>query len=218
MVRYSNFGEDNKIGKIGERDFAENYWKVFSNDDYYIGKRWELRDVSYDSIYQKSDIDFLLVDDITKSVYDLYSDYGKQRMVDSSLSVGSSIRVEVKTDTRTAETGNIVYEVKTHNKPGCGLVTKADYFYYVCVDSKQYDNILRRFLIDIKKLRKYIKDNKERISDDGNTELSEDNPMTWKRVTKPKKNGEMDDEILDILVSIKVLLNTPDKIAREIFF
>lgn len=39
-------------------------------------------------------------------------------------------KIEVKTDRKAHETGNIIYELTSNSNPGCMARSKADYFYY----------------------------------------------------------------------------------------
>ena len=58
--------------------------------------------------------------------------------------------IEVKTDYKAHETGNIVYEVSTSGHLGCFEKTKARYIYYYIPASKVV------YMIDVKDMRTYI--------------------------------------------------------------
>ena len=84
-------------------------------------------DVSEDVKYQNSDVDFLVY--TTKNTV-----YG----------------VEVKTDFKAHETGNIFFEVETAGNIGCLAKTKADFIYYYLYHTKKL------YVIITEKLRWFI--------------------------------------------------------------
>lgn len=71
-------------------------------------------------------------------------------------------KIEVKTDTVTITSRNIVYEVISHDSAGCMAETKADYIFYVCVDDTNIDTIgiinKEIWLIDMYKWRKFLRE------------------------------------------------------------
>lgn len=84
-------------------------------------------DVRDDKTFQEKDIDFL-VENLDRQF----------------------TSVEVKTDFKAHETGNIVYEVTTSGHMGCFEKTEAKYIAYYIPKSEEVH------LIDVKKLRSYI--------------------------------------------------------------
>ena len=58
--------------------------------------------------------------------------------------------VEVKTDFKAHETGNVVYEITTSGHAGCFDKTKADLIAYYLPESKEL------YMIDTKEFRKYV--------------------------------------------------------------
>lgn len=84
-------------------------------------------DVSDDTRYRARDVDFL-IQTIKGQVYE----------------------VEVKTDFRAHETGNIFFEIESHGKVGCLRKTTADYIYYYLFHNKKL------YMIITEKLREYI--------------------------------------------------------------
>ena len=84
-------------------------------------------DVREDKNFQEQDIDFL--------VENIYRQFHS---------------VEVKTDYKAHETGNIVYEVTTSGNVGCFEKTKAKYIAYFIPHSETVH------MIDVERFRKYI--------------------------------------------------------------
>lgn len=216
MTRISDFNADNNIGKIGEEDFKNNWKTCFSQrfpPNFWHGN-WQFIDVSGIRTFQRDDIDALLM---KSSVLDCckWTEDEKYDIIDGRFGDRSTIKVEVKTDTWTYRSRNIVFEMISHYKCGCGLKTKADYFYYVCVDNKDVHHIQARYLIYIRRLMEFYMDNVRNIKNDGTNRTSIACPMTLKRVDVPKRNGEMDSPILDTFINIDALLQD-SSIAQEI--
>ncbi len=84
-------------------------------------------DVSDDKRYQERDVDFLVYT-LTNQVYG----------------------VEVKTDFKAHETGNIYFESESNGNPGCLERTTADYIYYYVFHSKKL------YAITTNKLKKLV--------------------------------------------------------------
>ena len=84
-------------------------------------------DVRQDKNFQEMDIDFLV-------------ENGERQFTP----------IEVKTDFKAQDTGNIVYELSTNGQIGCFQKTKARYIYYYIPAIKT------AYMIDVKDLRTYI--------------------------------------------------------------
>ena len=63
---------------------------------------------------------------------------------------------EAKADTVSVSSRNIIYEVLSHDNPGCLAKSKAEFIYYAFLD--QNDNVVERYLIDLKKWRQWIRE------------------------------------------------------------
>lgn len=148
-MRQPDFEKDDEIyGKFGESDFI----------DFCRNYNLNILDVSKILAFQIADIDFL----VSKNKID-FND--KRKMNDlifsNNVSKRDIYKFEVKTDTRSYETRNIVYEVISHDFAGCGAKTMCDYFYYVFVTDENGDgsNIVKRevWKIGVKKLRELLR-------------------------------------------------------------
>lgn len=148
MKRESNFKNDIEIGKIGENDF-KNFVENSS-------KTKKLYDVSEDPIFQLLDIDFI---QIIKDGYTLED--AKNVFINHSNDKSFFNAYEVKTDLVSEKTRNVVYELISHDNPGCGAITRAKYFYYVFLNEFTHE-IKERWLIDVKKWRNWIRINSEK--------------------------------------------------------
>lgn len=84
-------------------------------------------DVRQDKNFQEMDIDFLV-------------ENGERQFTP----------IEVKTDFKAQDTGNIVYEISTSGHLGCFEKTKARYIYYYVPGDKT------AYMIDVKAMRTYI--------------------------------------------------------------
>ena len=70
---------------------------------------------------------------------------------------------EVKTDTVSLTSRNVVFEIISHDGPGCAALSRAGYFFYIFVDR---NGIIREaWLIDMKLWRRYIRKNSNKIVD-----------------------------------------------------
>lgn len=115
----------------------------------------QIVDVRKDKRYQAADID-LMFETTTKQFF----------------------YVEVKTDKRMNETGNIIYETKTTENVGCMVKTKADYLF-------QYDYVGHiMYVIDIKRLRDFV--NKRRFTE---VKISDDTRGYLIPIADLKENG-----------------------------
>lgn len=223
MGRVSDFKYDSAvIGKVGEDDFRKNVGLVlqqsYGNDIF--STSWCITDVSNDEIFQLRDIDFILTsknrfgDSSVNLCYSL-SASEKCKIVKGYYGA-DAIRVEVKTDTRTFKTRNIVYELISHYRGGCWATTEADIVYYVCVDENNTSKIVGRYVIFARVLRDYIINNQMGMSHLPSDITNPNVPLVMNVVDdKYKKSGSKDDPILNILVNLDTILKYP-QIAKEI--
>lgn len=146
MSRLPNFKNDNEIGKIGEALF-----KLYAETH----KPYTYIDVSDDQGYQALDIDFVLP---------FNSEYDEKRILlennftkDKENRILNWVTVEVKTDTRTFETRNFVYEILSHDNPGCLARSLADFVFYVAIEEKTRE-IKEAWMINLQKWRTWIRE------------------------------------------------------------
>ena len=162
------FDESNKIGLIGENLFER----------YISFKGHKYKDVRDIKKFQYLDMDFVLFnpDVYTEddSCLDLFHEsdirsgnpsvYRRRR---KEIGMGVEVKVDCVTHNRKRRkdgtisdgTGNMVYEIISHNMPGCLARTYADYILYVCVDD--FDeagvyNFVKVYLVETVKLRCWI--------------------------------------------------------------
>lgn len=155
MDRIPNFNNDLAIGEIGESYFI-NYAEKYLTSE--INK---LVDVRNDEKFQLLDIDFVIlkndysIDTLLNNIRDGHPDTREHRQRNKGYAI------EVKTDLRThgsLETGNIVYEIISHNMPGCMARCYADFLFYVCLDNNTH-NIEKIYFINVYKWREWICNN-----------------------------------------------------------
>lgn len=156
MKRPSNFKNDIEIGKIGEDDFKE----FLSSSP----KCEHFENVTDDPFFQLLDIDYIQFTRLKEDGTQYTSEDAKEALLNhfKDSERDFCLLYEVKTDTRSEKTRNVVYELISHDKTGCAATTRADYFYYVFTDEFNFSKIKERWLIDIKKWRKFIRENAEK--------------------------------------------------------
>lgn len=154
MSREPDFKYDDEIyGKFGENDF-KNFCVETLN--------FTFLDVSKDERFQIADIDFLISPSLDLPCYGLDIINVKELIFNRKpLDRTPQIyKFEVKTDTRSFETRNIVVEMISHDFAGCIASSKADFLYYVFVDDSG-DEIIKKevWTINLCKLREYLRVN-----------------------------------------------------------
>jgi len=134
--RKPNFYKDiETYGKIGERFF---YNSVAPSAE---SRGWKICDVSGRPFWQKIDVDFVISKD-GKEVKDSFD----------TVTDPSFTPVEIKIDTRAANTGNLPFEVISHGNYGWSLNTHASRVYVIlCRDGIQDGKIYayKYLLIDM---------------------------------------------------------------------
>ena len=145
MSRLPNFKIDNDVfGKKGESLF-ESYAKR---------KKYTIINVTEDKNFQDKDIDFIII---------LNPEYSIERILNENLFTKYSshkddwVSVEVKTDTRTNGTRNLVYEVVSHDNPGCLARSVADFIFYAAVNDDA-TQIYDAWIINLKKWRTWLRE------------------------------------------------------------
>lgn len=159
MRRESNFKNDINIGKIGEQDF-EKFLSSSSKCEHF-------ENVTEDAFFQLLDIDYIQFTKLKEDGTQYTSEDVKDALLGHKKTTERDFcnLYEVKTDTRSEKTRNVVYELISHDKTGCAAATRADYFYYVFTDEYNFGEIKERWLIDIKKWRRLIRENAEKGQD-----------------------------------------------------
>lgn len=155
MRRESNFRNDISIGKIGEEDF-EQFLSSSKKCEHFEN----VTDVPF---FQLIDIDYIQFTRLKEDGTQYTSEDVKAAILSHTRKKDMDwcILYEVKTDTMSAKTRNVVYEIISHDGPGCAAITRSDFFYYVFTDEINFGKIKERWLIDIKAWRKLIRENCE---------------------------------------------------------
>lgn len=145
-TRKPNFHNDIKrYGKFGERMFT----KVFA--PYAKKRRMDLIDVSETPEFQDVDIDFL----ISPKILDLENIDLPRILRDKDIR-----KYEVKVDTRASTTGNIPFEIISHNRfRGWSHLTKADYIVFFLSDM-DCTSISSMIVVDMPKWREMVESKK----------------------------------------------------------
>jgi hypothetical protein len=162
------FDDSNKIGLIGESLF-ERYISS-------IGRKYkDVRDIKN---FQYLDIDFVLFNSDVYTEDDSCLDVFYESEIRSGnpsvylrrrneIGMGVEVKVDCVTHNRKRRkdgtfsegTGNMVYEIISHNMPGCLARTYADYILYVCVDDFDETGVykfVKVYLVETVKLREWM--------------------------------------------------------------
>ena len=186
----ASFEESNKIGSFGEEILEKLYLAL------YKPKGWIKEDVRGDEEFQRRDIDFLfLKDGYTKEEYLALCDKGNLSLIQKRREWGKGI--EVKTDRRTHETRNLVYEIVSHNMPGCMARSYADFVFYVCTDNVPNPSSFKEvFLIDLYELRRFIVKNPFLKKEDGKFAI---------KLHSEEKIDNKREDILNLLICVDAI-------------
>jgi len=173
----TNFHKDAKeIGPIGENRLEEM-----------LNERSIYEDISDDWRFRIFDIDFIqYTDGVIDRERVLNSYYHGKGAKDTN-----AYAYEVKTDTATFKTRNLVYEVMSHDNEGSLSRSKADFVFYVSIDKT--GNIMEEMLLDLKKLREWI-----RIHGSTTNRETDSLIIRYKRIltfikNEPKREHELED-------------------------
>lgn len=148
------FYEDKVVGDFGEKLAFELLEK--SN------KTVELHNVSDDQAFQDRDIDLVQMLDDNHTLDDVRDEICKPRQP----KISYANTYEVKTDKRTHDTRNFVYEIISHDGAGWAGKCKADFIIYYCTDRYDWHDVKEVYLIKLKEWRKWLRENindKEKI-------------------------------------------------------
>lgn len=139
------FKDSNNNGRVAE----EMYKKFLIKSGKIEGKDFiDVRDS--DELCQWLDIDFIILhnghnrDDVLNEIRNGNPEKRKQRIkeigyaVEVKLDTVTHCRHPRKDGTISNGTGNLVYEIISHNMPGCMARSYADFILYVCVDIYDY--------------------------------------------------------------------------------
>lgn len=200
IKRLPNFKSDNEeFGKLGEHDFI----------DYCDSRGIWVMDVSDELVYQLADIDFLVTKnndiDLSRYLQDDGSGFVKHFIFSIGFKNREVFKIEVKCDTVSLTSRNIVFEVISHDGPGCCSLTKADFLYYVFVDD---DKVKREaWMINLQKLRCFIRETV--FGKLYNNWIEPENAV---RMNNFNKYG---DKVANFLINIDILKK--NKIAVKVF-
>ena len=149
LREHTNFANDVKVyGPIGERRLMEILKE----------KGHKFEDVSYIEEFRIFDIDILQYNNDETNAEKVLDAY----YIGKTASAADAVAYEVKTDTYGAVSRNIVFEDLSNSNSGCMARTKADYLFYVFLDKN--NEIVEEYLINVKKLRRWLMSNFEKIN------------------------------------------------------
>ncbi len=197
-MAYNNvpdFEKDYELGKIGE----EWAFEALSSSP----KSVKVEDASGDYRFRLLDVDLVQ--------YLKTKENGEQYTLDDVFAnlMGKGADksffnlYEVKTDTVSIRTRNVVYEIISHDGPGCAAISRANYFIYAFIN--EHREIREVWLIDVKKWREYIRENSNNVRGMGETK---NGGIAINNFNKFK------DKVMNILTNIEVM--EKKKIAKKI--
>lgn len=182
-------------GKIGEQLYIDYVKSINGN----------IIDVRNDKQCQLLDIDFIRTyENHTKEeVLDNIQNGNPEKRIQRQKEIGYAVEVKLDKATHnrklingkiTHGTGNIVYEVISHNMPGCTARTYADFVLYICVDTfEPVTKLIKAYMINMYNLRKAMTESKELK-----------NKMIFKQMTYVQENNiQTKEDILNILIPVE---------------
>lgn len=193
-----SFQDSLQDGKIGEQLYIDYVKSINGN----------IIDVRNDKQCQLLDIDFIRTyENHTKEeVLDNIQNGNPDKRIQRQREIGYAVEVKLDKATHnrklingkmTYGTGNIVYEVISHNMPGCTARTYADFVLYICVDTfEPVTKLIKAYMINMYNLRKAMTESKELK-----------NKMILKQMTYVQENNiPTKEDILNILIPVEELI------------
>ena len=195
-----SFETSNSDGQVGEQLYI----------DYLTNNNINFIDVRQDKHCQLLDIDFIIPkgtydkNDILKYVTKAYPDDRAKRQMEIGYTV--EVKLDKVTHNRTIKnngeisngTGNLVYELISHNMPGCMARSYSDFVLYICVDTfDEFARLKKAYMINLYKWRQTIID-----SGKNNTQNLQLKPLKF-----IKENDEyVEENVLNILHPVEKLM------------
>lgn len=146
--------EQIEIGKIGEDFFLKYYVPTIKQ---FVGKQIvDMRGTQFEKDY---DIDFLILPKemfVDKDNLEWQKSIKNELIYHTEEKIGESkiFAIEVKTDTKAIKTGNIAYDITSHNKPGGLARSLADFAFFVIIDK---NNMVAKYcMVNMFKFRRII--------------------------------------------------------------
>lgn len=193
-----SFQDSLQDGKIGEQLYIDYVKSINGN----------IIDVRNDKQCQLLDIDFIRTyENHTKEeVLDNIQNGNPEKRIQRQKEIGYAVEVKLDKATHnrklingkiTHGTGNIVYEVISHNMPGCTARTYADFVLYICVDTfEPVTKLIKAYMINMCNLRKAMTESKELK-----------NKMIFKQMTYVQENNiQTKEDILNILIPVEDII------------
>lgn len=185
--RGSNFEYDaTYYGKIGEDDLIS---RLQISD-----KSVEIINVGKNENFYDYDIDII---QMTEPGYTVDNVLEYLRM-NSVQKIPFAHTYEVKTDTVSIDTRNIVYEILSHDNPGCLAKSKAEFVYYVFLDRE--DKIAERYILNLREWRRWIREHS--------------NDCNKSSFLKTHNFNRTNDKCFNFLCNIEKLVE--DKVAKKL--
>ena len=195
--------EQMDIGKIGEEFFLNYIFPkhFFTHTNCYDIRGTKLEeDIDTDFIISISNdeinIQNLEVQDFIKSEL--------KKHTEESIQTEKYWGIEVKTDNPITRTGNIVYDITSHDKSGGMARSRADFIIYVFIDDS--NKIIKYSIINLFKLRRFIRENNKLINKTNN----------FKSTNFKDKENEKDGNSLLFLINIYFLEKNNIAIIKDV--
>jgi hypothetical protein len=202
-----SFNESNTEGQIGEQLYI----------DYMNDNNIKFADVREDKLCQWLDIDFIILhnnhtkEDVLENIKN--GNPSKRNIRQQNVGYAVEVKVDKVTHNRFTKkngeiyegTGNLVYEIISHNMPGCLARSYADFILYICIDTFENNTLLKKaYMINLYKWRKAMID-----SGKDNTQNIQLKPLKY-----IQEKGKFEEEyVLNILHPVNKLLEIPNTIT-----
>ena len=202
-----SFNESNYEGQIGEQLYI----------DYMNDNNIKFADVREDKLCQWLDIDFIILhnnhtkEDVLENIKN--GNPSKRNIRQKTIGYAVEVKVDKVTHNRFLKkngeisdgSGNLVYEIISHNMPGCLARSYADFILYICIDTFEDNTIFKKaYMINLYKWRQAMID-----SGKDNTQNIQLKPLKY-----IQEKGNLEEEyVLNILHPVNKLLEVPNTIA-----
>jgi hypothetical protein len=198
-----SFELSNIEGQIGEQMYI----------DYLKDNKIKFIDVREDKNAQLLDIDFIIPkgNNDKHTIMELIKHAQPYNRKERQINDGYAVEVKLdkvihnryinKNGTLTEGTGNLVYELISHNMPGCLARSYADFILYICIDTFEQNTIFKKaYMINLYNWRMAL------------VNMNNNNFKPFIKALKyvKEKNETIEENIVNILCPIKQLLNIPN--------
>lgn len=157
----TDFERDIIRGETGEFYF-ECLYKLFKekcqdeDNPNHFKMNWNIKDVRKDPQARRNDIDYIdLANGYTKEDFFKEGVYNDRSVSNIRNIENWAVPIEIKTDYRAAISGNLAFEIWSHGREGCWVLTNAHKWVFIVIDETKGE-FLNAYLVDVPKMKAHI--------------------------------------------------------------